>query len=37
MQREKFYNLHKTAFLVVALCVVKVVQIGSDQILTMRK
>jgi hypothetical protein len=37
MQREKLYNLHNTAFLIVALFTSKLVKILSNQILAVRK
>jgi hypothetical protein len=37
MQREKLYNLHKTAFPTVTLFAFKIGKIWSDQILTVRK
>jgi hypothetical protein len=37
MQREKLYNLHKTAYFIVALFVFKMNKILSDQISTVRK
>ena len=37
MQREKLYNLHKTAYFIVALFVFKMDKTLSDQISTVRK
>jgi hypothetical protein len=37
MQREKLYNLYKTAFTTVALFAFKIDKIWSDQIPTVRK
>ena len=37
MQREKLYNLFKTAYFIVALFVFKMDRTMSDQILTLRK
>ena len=37
MQREELYNLHRTAYLIVALFVFKMDKTLSDQILTVRK